>query len=77
MFVLHECRTFELNHTLTTITETNVFLFMFLVTDQKRRKGELEANQLSLEAAKKEHRIIHLTLRQKDAEIERLKELTR
>ena len=40
-------------------------------------KSDLEAAHLSSEAEKKEVNILNLSLKQKDAEIERLKELTR
>lgn len=40
-------------------------------------KSDLEAAHLSSEAEKKEVNILYLSLKQKDAEIERLKELTR
>ena len=47
------------------------------VLENKRMKSDLEAAHLSSEAEKKEVNILNLSLKQKDAEIERLKELTR
>ena len=49
---------------------------MFLV-ENKKLKADLEAVHLSTEADKKEVNILNLSLKQKDAEIDRLKELTR
>ena len=40
-------------------------------------RAELQAAELASEAAKKENRILTFTLKQKDKEIERLKELSR
>lgn len=40
-------------------------------------KAEVEAGKCSLEAAKKEAIIVNLSLKQKDAEIERLNQLTK
>ncbi|KAL9958352.1 hypothetical protein ACROYT_G035357 [Oculina patagonica] len=48
-----------------------------LNVENKKLKADLEAIQLSTEADKKEVNILSLSLKQKDAEIERLKELTR
>ena len=47
------------------------------ILENKRMKSDLEAAHLSSEAEKKEVNILNLSLKQKDAEIERLKELTR
>lgn len=47
------------------------------IVENKRMKSDLEAAHLSSEAEKKEVNILNLSLKQKDAEIERLKELTR
>ena len=47
------------------------------ILENKRMKSDLEAAHLSSEAEKKEVNILYLSLKQKDAEIERLKELTR
>ena len=46
-------------------------------TENKKLKADLEAVHLSTEAEKKEVNILNLSLKQKDAEIDRLKELTR
>ena len=47
------------------------------ILENKRMKSDLEAAHLSSEAEKKEVNILYLSLKQKDAEIGRLKELTR
>lgn len=49
---------------------------MFFV-ENKKLTADLEAVHLSTEADKKEVNILNLSLKQKDAEIDRLKELTR
>ena len=46
-------------------------------TENKKLKADLEAVHLSTEADKKEVNILNLSLKQKDSEIDRLKELTR
>jgi len=48
-----------------------------LTVENKKLRADLEAVQLSSDAEKKEINILNLSLKQKDAEIERLKELTR
>lgn len=48
-----------------------------IFTENKKLKADLEAVYLSTEAEKKEATILGLSLKQKDAEIDRLKELTR
>ena len=52
----------------------NVWIFFI---ENKKLKADLEAVHLSTEADKKEVNILNLSLKQKDAEIDRLKELTR
>lgn len=47
------------------------------IIENKKLIADLEAVQLSTEADKKEVNILNLSLKQKDAEIDRLKELTR
>ncbi|XP_068688625.1 coiled-coil domain-containing protein 14-like isoform X2 [Montipora foliosa] len=47
-----------------------------LTVENKKLQADLEALQLSTEAEKKEISILNLSLKQKDAEIDRLKELT-
>ena len=49
----------------------------FTVSENRKLKADLEAIHLSTEAEKKEINILTLSLKQKDAEIDRLKELTR
>lgn len=44
--------------------------------ENKKLQAELEALHLSTEAEKKEINILSISLKQKDAEIDRLKELT-
>ena len=55
-------------------TFENVWIFFI---ENKKLKADLEAVHLSTEADKKEVNILNLSLKQKDAEIDRLKELTR
>lgn len=57
--------------------ETAWIRCLLFLTENKKLRADLEAVQLSTEADKKEVNILSLSLKQKDAEIDRLKELTR
>ena len=48
-----------------------------VVVGTKQMQAELKAAELASEAVKKENKILTFALKQKDKEIERLKELTR